>query len=73
MTVIVYEKPNCQACRATKRWLDQHNVEYVVADITEENVLTEMKARGFMEAPVVMVGEEGWSGFRPDKLSTLLY
>lgn len=72
MQITVYEKPNCQACRMTKRWLDQHNIEYATDDITEPGNLEAAKAMGFLEAPVVMVGNEGWSGFRPDKLAELL-
>ena len=70
--VVVYEKDNCQACRMTKRWLDQHGVEYTTDDITEPGNLEAAKSLGFMEAPVVMVDGDGWSGFRPDKLNTLL-
>lgn len=71
-TVTVYEKDNCQACRMTKRWLDQHGIEYATDDITKPDNLEAAKSLGFMEAPVVMVGDTGWSGFQPDKLKSLL-
>lgn len=70
--VVVYEKPNCQACRMTKRWLDKHGIEYETDDITTDANLTAARALGFMEAPVVMVGSDGWSGFQPERLKQLL-
>ena len=34
LTITVYTKPNCQPCRATKRWLDNRGVEYSTVDVT---------------------------------------
>lgn len=70
--ITVYEKDNCQACRMTKRWLDQHKIEYATADVTEESNMEMVKNLGYLEAPVVFFGEKSWSGFRPDLLQTIL-
>ncbi|WIE55389.1 glutaredoxin domain-containing protein [Curtobacterium sp. MCBD17_003] len=73
--VIVYTKPNCQACDATKRWLKQHDVEFDVGDITTEGNTAAAKELGHQQAPVVIVSngtpgdEVHWSGFDPMSLS----
>jgi glutaredoxin-like protein NrdH len=70
-TVRVYTKPNCKQCDLTKAKLDAEDIPYEVADLTIPENLEAAKALGFMSAPVVMVGEDGWAGFRPDKLNEL--
>lgn len=72
MTVTVYTKPSCVQCNATYRALDAKGIDYEVCDLTEDPVALErMKSLGYMQAPVVVVDEEHWSGFRPDKIDEL--
>ncbi|UFU16103.1 glutaredoxin-like protein NrdH (plasmid) [Curtobacterium sp. C1] len=72
MTVTVYTKPSCVQCTATYRALDNKGIEYVVRDVsTDEAALEQVKALGYLQAPVVVTDEEHWSGFRPDKIATL--
>jgi glutaredoxin-like protein NrdH len=69
---IVYTKPNCVQCDATKRWLDNHSIEYSTVDITEDQeAFDRIVALGFRAAPVVESDAGSWSGFNPDKLSLL--
>jgi glutaredoxin-like protein NrdH len=69
---IVYTKPNCVQCDATKRWLDNHGIEYSTVDITEDQeAFDRIVALGFRAAPVVESEAGSWSGFNPDKLSLL--
>lgn len=62
----------------TKRWLDKHEIEYKVDDITTEGNLAAAQSLGYKEAPVVVVAPDGvgsethWSGFQPDRLKELL-
>lgn len=70
--VIVYTKPNCQPCRATKRKLKDRGVPYAEESLTDEGNLAAAKALGHLEAPVVVVGTESWSGFRPDLIDELV-
>lgn len=76
MKITVYSKPNCQQCAATKRWLKQHGLVFLDDDIMTEENLEAAKSLGYLEAPVVIVNENGkethWSGFRPDMLSQLI-
>lgn len=70
--VTVYTKPNCQPCRATKRWLDKRGVTYQTVDITMHPEDVEAaKFLGFYQSPVVVVGtwsDDAWCGFDPEKL-----
>ncbi len=69
---IVYTKPNCVQCDATKRWLDNHSIEYSTVDIEQDQeAFDRIVALGFRAAPVVESDAGSWSGFNPDKLSLL--
>lgn len=66
-------KPDCQQCSATKRWLKARNIPYTEIDVTEDDVaLARVKEAGFLQAPVVFAWDDAWSGFRPDKLESLV-
>jgi glutaredoxin-like protein NrdH len=70
MSVTVYSKPACVQCDATYRALDRKGVEYTVVDITQDAEALEMvRGLGYLQAPVVVAGEDHWSGFRPDRNS----
>jgi glutaredoxin-like protein NrdH len=72
MTVTVYTKPACVQCNATYRALDGKGIEYEIFDVSEdEKALAMVKELGYMQAPVVVAGDEHWSGFRPDKIAEL--
>ncbi|PFG43955.1 ribonucleoside-diphosphate reductase class Ib glutaredoxin subunit [Isoptericola jiangsuensis] len=72
MSVTVYSKPACVQCDATYRALDRKGVEYTVVDITQDAEALEMvRGLGYLQAPVVVAGEEHWSGFRPDRISSV--
>lgn len=71
--VKVYSKPACFQCTATTKEMDRKGISYEVIDITEDDQAFELvKNLGYKQAPVVIAGEEHWSGFRPDKISTLI-
>ncbi|MFF2832296.1 glutaredoxin-like protein NrdH [Cellulosimicrobium cellulans] len=70
--VTVYSKPACVQCDATYRALDMKGIEYTVVDIsTDDDALERVRALGFLQAPVVVAGEESWAGFRPDRITAL--
>lgn len=70
-TVRVYTKPDCKQCDLTKAALTRAGIPFETADLLDEGNLTAAKSLGFASAPVVMVGDEGWSGFRPDLIAEL--
>ena len=72
MQITVYTKPSCVQCNATKRALAQARLEYEEVDLTEDaDALEWVKTLGYQSAPVVLAGEDHWSGFRPDKIKAL--
>ena len=71
--VIVYSNPNCQACEQTKRFLTVKGIEFEAKMISDSpEVFTLIEEKGYSAAPVVVAGEDSWSGFRLDKLNTLV-
>ncbi len=69
----MYSKPLCVQCDATKRALNKAGVAYDVVDITEDaEALAKVKSLGYVQAPVVITAQDHWSGFRPDKIKTLV-
>ncbi len=73
MSITVYTKPACVQCNATYRALDKAGVEYEVVDISENpDARDYVMALGYLQAPVVGAGDEHWSGFRPDRIRSLV-
>ena len=67
--ITVYSKPACVQCTATYRALDKVGVHYEVIDLTEDaRAMDEVTALGHRQAPVVVNGDDHWSGFRPDRI-----
>lgn len=72
MSVIVYSKPACVQCTATTRAMDAKGIAYDVVDLTEDaNAMNRVTELGYRQAPVVIAGEDHWSGFRPDMIARL--
>jgi glutaredoxin-like protein NrdH len=71
-TVTLFTAPSCVQCTATKRALDQRGITYDVVDISQDlEARDRFVAMGHRSAPVVVVGDDNWSGFRPDKIAAL--
>ncbi|MGR9206195.1 glutaredoxin-like protein NrdH [Rhizobium leguminosarum] len=72
MTITVYSKPACVQCTATYRALDRLGVDYDIVDISQDaEALDRVRSLGYIQAPVVIAGEQHWAGFRPDMISAL--
>lgn len=72
MTVTVYTLPACVQCDSTKRMLQRNEVEYEEVDMSQDPIALEMvKTLGYTAAPVVVAGNEHWSGFRLDRIQAL--
>jgi glutaredoxin-like protein NrdH len=72
MTIVVYSKPACVQCTATYTALDRKGLAYRVVDVTADDAALErVRALGYAQAPVVVAGDEHWSGFRPDLIGRL--
>ncbi len=72
MTITVYSKPRCVQCDATHRTLKRAGVPFVSVDVSvDREALDYIVGLGYQQAPVVIAGEEHWSGFRPDRLAAV--
>jgi glutaredoxin-like protein NrdH len=71
--VTVYSLPACVQCESTKRYLKKNGVEFEEIDLAEDAASMEyVKSLGYSSAPVVVAGDENWSGFRMDKLAQIV-
>ena len=66
-SIVVYSKPACPQCEATKASLDSLGADYRVIDVTEDpDALDYVKnTLGYSQAPVVEVEGATWSGHNP--------
>ncbi|GAA4819142.1 glutaredoxin-like protein NrdH [Tomitella cavernea] len=72
MSITVYTKPACVQCNATYKALDKAGLAYDVVDISEDaDARDYVMALGYLQAPVVVVGDSHWSGYRPDRIKAL--
>ncbi|MEE6140525.1 glutaredoxin-like protein NrdH [Mycobacterium sp. 050128] len=72
MNIILYTKPACVQCTATRKLLDKNGLKYDIVDITENPEARDyVMSLGYLQAPVIVAGSEHWSGFRPDRLRGL--
>ncbi|MEY3029207.1 MAG: glutaredoxin-like protein NrdH [Actinomycetota bacterium] len=72
MTVTVYTLPACVQCDSTKRMLQRNEIEYEEVDMSQDPIALEMvKTLGYTAAPVVVAGDDHWSGFRLDRIQAL--
>jgi glutaredoxin-like protein NrdH len=74
LKVTVYTLPVCVQCNQTKKLMDREGIEYDVVDLMgEPELAAKFKEDGFLQAPIVVVGNDGrrWGGFRPDLIKEL--
>ncbi|CAM4016824.1 glutaredoxin-like protein NrdH [Serratia silvae] len=72
MSIIIYTKPDCVQCNATYRALDRQGIDYSVVDLAQDQqALNHVKSLGYQQVPVIIAGDDHWSGFRPDKIGAL--
>lgn len=72
MNITVYTKPACVQCNATYKALEKQGIAYDKVDITLDTEARDyVMALGYLQAPVVVAGNEHWSGFRPDRIKSL--
>ncbi len=69
MEITVYSKPRCVQCDATYRALDRSGTPYRKVDVSiDSDALQYIINLGYQQAPVVVFGDQHWSGFRPDRI-----
>lgn len=70
--VTVFSKAGCQPCRMTKIHLKKAGIEFEEVDVTTDpDAVKTLEDLGYQQVPVVMVGDESWSGLRMDRIKEL--
>lgn len=70
--VIVYTQPNCVQCDSTKRLMDREGITYTSVDVTEDKEAYDyVVGLGYKQVPVVVAGDQHWSGFRAERVKGL--
>jgi glutaredoxin-like protein NrdH len=74
LQVTVYTTPSCPQCEMTKKSLSKGNIRYNVVDLSQDEVAMAMVTNelGYAAAPVVIAGDQHWSGFRHGRLTNLV-
>lgn len=73
MKPILYSKPACVQCDATARALTAAGIDYDYVDLTEDPAaMTLVQGLGYRQAPVVVWGDQHWSGFRPARIKRMV-
>src|SRR3954471_8103529 len=68
-SITVYTKPACVQCNATYKALDKQGIAYEKVDISLDSAARSyVMSLGYLQAPVVVTGNDHWSGFRPDRI-----
>lgn len=71
-TITIYTKPACVQCNMTYKALDKAGIDYITVDITADDSARDyVIALGYLQAPVIVAGNDHWSGFRPDRIKQL--
>lgn len=59
-------------CMATTREMDKKGIEYTYVDLTkDDSAMAKIASMGYRQVPVVVAGDDHWTGFRPDKINAL--
>jgi glutaredoxin-like protein NrdH len=71
--ITVYSNPSCVQCENTKRFLSNKGIEFESKMIQDSpEVMPIIESNGYRTAPIVVAGNDSWSGFRLDKLNSLV-
>lgn len=78
LTITIYDRPNCVACRSVERKLTKEGIPFTVSPLSDnEDVVKRLTEKGFTSAPGVVLEHGGevvheFGGYIPDHLKTLI-
>jgi glutaredoxin-like protein NrdH len=74
MKVVVWSTPSCVQCTQTKKQFEKNGVIFEEMNLLDHpEKLDEFKAKGLLQAPIVEAGNAIWSGFRLDKIKSVVH
>lgn len=73
MSIIKFEKPNCNPCKAVGEWLTQNNVKHEVINVFDQPDMARKHKIG-TTVPVTLNTETGKMvrGFKPEELKQIM-
>lgn len=72
MRVVLISSPGCQPCRISKKILHDNGVEFTERNVAEDPEALELaKSLGHATTPIIIAGDDHWSGLDPDRLKRL--
>ena len=64
--------PTCVQCNQTKKMMDKLEIVYDQVDLRQHPEITAaFKEKGHLTAPIVVAGDQVWSGFKFDLIKAL--
>lgn len=71
LSVVLFSAKTCVRCKAVELHLNKYEVEFTKVMVDEDPVVAEnLKSRGYLELPVLKIGDEWSVGYRPDDLDS---
>ena len=76
MKIVLYTKPGCGPCAATKHAMESRGIPFEAIDVMDDDAaLNAIKGLGYLTVPVVLVQDghaaEHWGGFQLDRIADL--
>ena len=76
MKIVLYTKPGCGPCGATRHALESRGVPFETVNVMDDDAaLDAIKGLGYLTVPVVLVQDghaaEHWGGFQLDRIADL--
>lgn len=65
--LIIYTRAGCIQCDFTMKYAQRLGIPYETRQLDPESA-KKYKEQGFTSLPIVLAGDETWSGFRPQKI-----
>lgn len=70
--VTILSKSRCVQCDMSKKLMEREGVEFEERRMDEDPAALELaKSLGYLQAPVLIAGDQHWSGFQPERIMAL--
>ena len=71
--VVIYTTQNCPHCQHAKRWLKKYKVPFLDFNVAKPGKIQKQFFKmGGRSVPLIVVGEQKFSGFNPQQLEIAL-
>lgn len=72
MKVTLFSTPNCIQCKQTAKQFEKRGIVFDTLNLENHpEILDQFKGLGYTSAPIVLAGNQSWSGFRLSKIEEL--